>query len=272
MTTAKATRNLFCSLGFGMLVAWSPVYAALPPAPLNTESAAKVSALWTPDVERRMMSELQATGYGNPAAARVIGRYLKEGFEKAGYSLDETIYQFFTDPNAHPVEKNLLAKETGFRNIIAQISSNAPGFTEAYLETGAVSRRTVEEIRRQNLPPSTDGRVLVVPLYRDWMLPSAPTERSKIRMELSFKDGYDSLQDYVLAWNGSITYVLGKRDEFDDATLAVLDAAKRESARVLVEANVTRHSIEGGNSIWFADRSQMFTVTLPKPLSHYEPQ
>lgn len=140
-------RNIIVALAFGLGAACTIAHAALPPAPLDTASAAKINALWTADTERRMMSELQATGFGNPSAAKILGRYMREGFEKAGYSLDETIYQFFDDANADPVQKNLLAKDTGFRNIITQIASGAPGFAEAYLEVGAVSERTVSKIR-----------------------------------------------------------------------------------------------------------------------------
>lgn len=122
--------------------------AALPPAPLNVSAAQEVVNEFRDHYEddfRYDMSRVPKSVLPTPEQSYVYAKYMNKAFERAGYSLDETLYQFFktggvsggtnANPNVLFVQKlNLTTYATFLKN-----DSTA----NAFLKAGAVSERTI---------------------------------------------------------------------------------------------------------------------------------
>lgn len=123
-------------------------YAALPPAPLNISAAQQVVNEFRDHYEddfKYDMSRVAQSVAPTSEQSYVYAKYMNKAFAKAGYSLDETLYQFFKtggasggaagSPNILFLQKlNLTQYAVSLKNDVT---------ASAFIKAGAVSPRTV---------------------------------------------------------------------------------------------------------------------------------
>lgn len=123
-------------------------YAALPPAPLTISAAQEVANVFREQYEddfKYDMSRVAKSVFPTPEQSYVYAKYMNKAFTKAGYSLDETLYEFFKtggisggtagSPNVLFMQKlNLTQYAISLKNY---------GTANAFIKADAVSERTV---------------------------------------------------------------------------------------------------------------------------------
>ncbi|MGP9826857.1 hypothetical protein ACT048_20500 [Ectopseudomonas khazarica] len=249
----------------------SPVFAGLPPAPIDQSTVTQINAVLAP-VEQQFLGEMQKARGDNRATADVMGRYMYWAFTEAGYSYDETLYQYLTDNTVDNFVKASFAKDMGFGLVLAQVASQVPGATEAYLKSGALTQRSVDIIVKST-KPNTDGKELELAPVSGWQYPADKSLReSRIRMSLSPFKGEGQWANYVIfrTYSPDDYYVLGERSQFDTQTLSILDKLTASGQSVTVEGDYRAYPGQGGSfKICLLDRSKPVRLTLPQPLSNY---
>ena len=245
------------------------VFAALPAAPMDDTTVAKINAAFAP-VENQFTGELNAVKGDPEKTAEVIGRYSNWVFTQIGYSHDETVYKYLTDQSVEPFQKNFFAREVGLGNVIAQVASQLPGYAQGYLKSGALTQRTIDSIVKGNAP-ATDAREVNLSPIGGWQYPADKFIReSRIRMALSPYKGEGQWAGYVMfrTYSPDDYYVVGERGSFDAQTLALLDKVIAAKGSVTVEG--AYRAYQGTNyKICMLDRSKPVKLILAKPVDSY---
>jgi hypothetical protein len=245
------------------------VFAALPAAPMNDATVAKINAAFAP-VESQFNRELNAVKGDPEKSAEVIGRYSNWVFSQIGYSHDETVYKYLTDPSIDPFQKNFFAREAGLGNVIAQVASQIPGYAQGYLKSGALTQRTIDSITKGSTP-ATDAKEVTLSPIAGWQYPADKFVReSRIRMSLSPYKGEGQWAGYVMfrTYSPDDYYVVGERSSFDTQTLALLDKIMAAKGNVTVEG--AYRAYQGSNyKICMLDRSKAVKLILAKPVDTY---
>lgn len=246
--------------------------AALPPAPMDQATGQMISAIFT-QMQEPLEAELSAAQGDGEATAEVLGRYASAAFDHAGYSHDETLYQYLTSPTADPFQKNLFAREVGFGVIVQTVVGQMPGYADGFLRSGAVSQRTLNALMQAD-KPSASGKEINLPVMTGWQYPADPFVReNRIAMSLSTFQGENEWADYVVfrTYSPDRYFVFGARTDFDPETLAILDKVTQAGASPTVEAHTRCYQGQGGGNykICYVDRSQTVKLTLQKPVSTY---
>lgn len=136
----------FVTLCFALLCSLS--HAALPPAPLTLSAAQEVINEFRDHYEEDFkydMSRVATSALPTPEQSYVYAKYMNKAFAKAGYSLDETLYQFFKtggitggtagSPNVLFMQKLSLTQYA--------ISLKSAGTANAFIKADAASERTI---------------------------------------------------------------------------------------------------------------------------------
>lgn len=136
----------FVALCFTLLCSLS--HAALPPAPLTISAAQEVLNVFRDyyqDDFKDDMSRVARSAFPTPEQSYVYAKYMNKAFARAGYSLDETLYDFFKTggisggsagrPNVLFMQKLNLAQYA------TSLKSSATA--NAFLKADAVSERTI---------------------------------------------------------------------------------------------------------------------------------
>lgn len=246
--------------------------AALPPAPMDQATGLKIAAIVN-QMEEPLEAELSAAQGDSEATAEVIGRYANAAFEHAGYSHDETLYQYLTAKTGNPLQMNLFAREVGFGFIVQTVVGQMPGYADGFLRSGAVSQRTVNALMQDD-KPSTSDKEISLPVVAGWQYPADPFVReNRIAMSLSSFEGEGEWANYVIfrTYNPDDFYIFGARTDLDPETLSVLDKVRQADASATVEAHTRCYQGQGqGNfKVCYVDRSNPVKLTLEKPVSAY---
>lgn len=246
--------------------------AALPPAPMDQATGQRIAAIASL-MQQPLDAELAAAKGDNEATAEVLGRYASEAFEQAGYSHDETLWQYLTAQAADPFQKNLFAQQVGFGFIVQTVASQMPGYTEGFIRSGAVTQRTANRLAQGDKPSASDRELTLSPMP-GWQYPADKfVSEHKIAMRLSTFQGENEWADYVVfrTYSPDRYFVFGARTDFDPETLAILDKVTQAGASPTVEAHTRCYQGQGGGNykICYVDRSQTVKLTLQKPVSTY---
>lgn len=136
----KKIKPLFFALIFGLSACGDK-----PSAPFTNESAEQIINSF--DVTG-MQADTAKLGSGSPKAIGVISRYLADAFDDAGYSLDETLFTYFTEANMATIQMHIFAQRTQMGVIILGFS-RGEDYEEEILNSGAMSERTAEFLRNK---------------------------------------------------------------------------------------------------------------------------
>lgn len=122
--------------------------AALPPAPLTISAAQEVVNEFKDHYEddfKYDMSRVAKSAFPTPEQSYVYAKYMNKAFAKAGYSLDQTLYQFFKtggisggtagSPNVLFMQKLNLTQYA--------ISLKTSNTANAFIKADAVSEKTI---------------------------------------------------------------------------------------------------------------------------------
>jgi hypothetical protein len=138
--------RLFAMLCFILLCPLS--HAALPPSPLTISAAQEVANEFKDHYEDDFnydMSRVAQSVFPTPERSYVYAKYMNKAFAKAGYSLDETLYDFFKTGGAaggvagHP---NILFAQKLNLTVYAAALKNAD-IANAFIKANAVSEKTI---------------------------------------------------------------------------------------------------------------------------------
>ena len=138
--------KFFATICFTLLCSLS--HAALRPAPLTLSAAQEIVNEFKDSHEddyKYDMSRVAKSAFPTPEQSYVYAKYMNKAFAKAGYSLDETLYEFFKtggvsggtagNPNILFTQKlNLTQYATSLKNT---------GVANAFIKAGAISERTI---------------------------------------------------------------------------------------------------------------------------------
>ncbi|AVJ24106.1 hypothetical protein [Pseudomonas sp. MYb193] len=138
--------RVFVTLYFILLCSLS--HAALPPAPLTISAAQEVVNKFRDYYEddfKYDMSRVAKSPFPTQEQSYIYAKYMNKAFNKAGYSLDETLYEFFKtggisggtagNPNVLFMQKLNLTQYA--------ISLKSTGTANAFIKAEAVSERTI---------------------------------------------------------------------------------------------------------------------------------
>lgn len=122
-------------------------HAGLPSAGFDQTSLDGIEEAWGQNQGRFELEAAQQQA-GTPEASYVLGRYLVAAFEGAGYSLDETLHTYITTAGPGQTQMHVFVQTLGLGSVIVQLST--PELANAYLQAGAVSQRTLNDISRRD--------------------------------------------------------------------------------------------------------------------------
>lgn len=121
----------------------------------NNSGGVKPAAPYTEDALSNIMASLNAEALqaesskieqGTPKSVGIFAKYISQAFDDAGYSLDETLYSYITNKPKSIYAANFIQE--------SQILPIMGGFIigkeyeDAILETGAITNRTAELLRK----------------------------------------------------------------------------------------------------------------------------
>ncbi|MFV7432773.1 hypothetical protein ACNPNU_14265 [Pseudomonas shirazica] len=138
--------RLFLALSFTLVCSLS--YAALPPAPLTISGAQEVVNVFRDYYEddfKHDMSRVAQSVFPTPEQSYVYAKYMNKAFAKAGYSLDETLYEYFKTggPSGGSAgNPNILFSQKLNLTVYADALKNA-AIANAFIKADAVSEKTI---------------------------------------------------------------------------------------------------------------------------------
>lgn len=138
--------KLCLSLCFTLLC--SLAHAALPAAPLTISGAQEVANAFRDYYEddfKYEMSRVAQSAFPTPEQSYVYAKYMNKAFAKAGYSLDETIYEYFKSggPSGGTAGRpNILFAQKLNLTVYADALKNV-AIANAFVKANAVSEKTI---------------------------------------------------------------------------------------------------------------------------------
>ncbi|WP_264310376.1 hypothetical protein [Pseudomonas putida] len=139
-------RRLYFTLCFTLLC--SMAHAALPAAPLTISGAQEVANVFKDRYEddfKYDMSRVAQSVFPTPEQSYVYAKYMNKAFAKAGYSLDETLYEYFKSggPSGGTAgSPNILFSQKLNLTVYANALKNN-AIANAFIKANAVSEKTI---------------------------------------------------------------------------------------------------------------------------------
>lgn len=263
----------FClTLCFTLLCSLS--HAALPPAPLTMSGAQEVANVFKDYYEddfKYEMSRVAQSVFPTPEQSYVYAKYMNKAFAKAGYSFDETLYEYFKSggPSGGAAGRpNILFSQKLNLTVYADSLKNA-AIANSFIKANAVSERTIAYARdvAKDLPISTVD--YVIDGSPEYTIPGTEEyRRENGRFIGQVKIGTGPWKDcYYFEWEE-------RRGEQYGIGIAEIASLTADEAKTLKALNGKRAKVEGiyfiakGRTIGDSNTRSIISDPLIFDLSH----
>lgn len=240
-------------LAFCLTLLCSLAHAALPAAPLTLSGAQEVANMFRDyyqDDFKYDISRVPQSVFPTPEQSYVYAKYMNKAFAKAGYSLDETLYQYYKSggPSGGSTgSPNILFSQKLNLTVYADALKNS-AIANAFIKANAVSERTISYAKDVAIDLPIANADYVINATPGYLIPGTEKySRENGRFIGQVKIGTGPWKDWLyFEWEA-------RRGEQNGIGIAHTSGVDGDEAEVFKALNGKRVKVEG---IYFIAKGQ----------------